>query len=51
MRYTFDNPENHQEKKLPVSDFKVWLSETYELLYEFSEKPTKNRKPFLPAQL
>ena len=47
IRFTFDLPENHQEKKLPVLDLKVWLSETDELLYEFYEKPTKNKKTIL----
>ena len=47
IRFTFDLPENHQEKKLPVLDLKVWLSETDELLYEFYEKPTKNKKIIL----
>ena len=49
IRFTFDLPENHQDKKLPVLDLKVWLSETGELLHEFYEKPTKNVKTILAS--
>ena len=49
IRFTFDLPEKHQDKKLPVLDLKVWLSETDELLHEFYEKPTKNPRTILAS--
>ena len=49
IRFTFDLPEKHQDKKLPVLDLKVWLSETDELLHEFYEKPTKNLRTILAS--
>ena len=49
IRFTFDLPEKHQDKKLPVLDLKVWLSETDELMFEFYEKPTKNVKTILAS--
>ena len=49
IRFTFDLPEKHQDKKLPVLDLKVWLSKTEELMYEFYEKPTKNAKTILAS--
>ena len=49
IRFTFDLSEKHQDKKLPVLDLKVWLSEMGELMYEFYEKPTKNVKTILAS--
>ena len=49
IQFTFDVPEKHQDKKLPVLDLKVWLSETDELMFEFYEKPTKNVKTILAS--
>ena len=49
IRFTFDLPEKHKDKKLPVLDLKVWLPKTEESMYEFYENPTKNAKTVLAS--
>ena len=43
IQMTVDFPSNHEDKKVPMLDVKVWMKENNELYYQFYEKPTKNR--------
>ena len=43
IQMTIDVPSRHDDKKLPVLDLKVWLSDDEQIYYMFYEKPMKSR--------
>ena len=44
IKFTVDAPSNHEDKKMPVLDLKVWLdNDNQSINYIFYEKPTKSK--------
>ena len=42
---TVDAPSNHEDKKVPMLDVKVWLNDedNNKIYYQYYEKPTKSK--------
>ena len=49
IKFTFDHPSNHEDKKMPVLDLKVHINDEGFIIHEFYEKPTKNPTVILPS--
>ena len=43
IQMTFDVTSNYEDKKVPMLDMKTWINEEDKILFEYYEKPTKNR--------